>query len=372
MRIPWIGLRKVVLALSAVTAHEGLTAQVVTVGDRVTCTSCVIRLDPQLTYDSRATEGGRGGVPLQVIRWVGSQQILRLSGRLPLVLTEQGRIGPEIGTKGAGPGEFQTVGDLVRLPGDSLLILDSELSRVSIFGPKLTFLRSIALPFPASAIAVLEWPRIVAVNGMSYSPDQVGWPLHIMDFSASPATRQASFGDNDAQLQAGRDYALMRKIMGILPNSFWAYHITRYQLTRYSRDGKTELSIRRQPTWFSKDSPWSIGGPNTAPPPMLQAAAVRGDTLWVAIGVPRTDWQRAWRREDLRNLRELTAQQRPSQFELYMSRIEVIDLKSSSLIAQKDIDGVVVEIDDQLRVAIYDQTRNLEPRLQLFTLGLSR
>jgi hypothetical protein len=55
-----------------------------------------------------------------------------------------------------------------------------------------------------------------------------------------------------------------------------------------------------------------------------------------------------------------------------MSRIEVIDLKSGTIISQKDVDGVVVDIDDQMRVAVYDVSGDLQPRLRLFSLSLKR
>jgi hypothetical protein len=207
---------------------------------------------------------------------------------------------------------------------------------------------------------------------MTYSSENVGWPLHLMDFSSSPAVRKSSFGDNGGQLLAGSDHTLMRKIMGVAPSSFWAYHITKYQVTRYAPDGKIQVSIRREPRWFPGESPWSIGSPTIPPPPIVQAATVRNDTVWVATAVARPDWQRAWRRNDLQGLTELSARQRPNQSELYLSRIEVIDSKAGTVVARRDFEGTVVDIDRQLRAAVYQVTANAEPRLQLYSLRLKR
>lgn len=46
------------------------------------------------------------------------------------------------GGEGEGPGEFQTLGWLTRLPGDTLLVHDWRLNRVSEFGPGGKFVRS--------------------------------------------------------------------------------------------------------------------------------------------------------------------------------------------------------------------------------------
>jgi hypothetical protein len=52
-----------------------------------------------------------------------------------LVLSPQGRVFRRIGRRGAGPGEFRSVRDVQVLPGDSLLVYDPQLARVSVFAP---------------------------------------------------------------------------------------------------------------------------------------------------------------------------------------------------------------------------------------------
>ncbi|MBX3134063.1 MAG: hypothetical protein KF689_11850 [Gemmatimonadaceae bacterium] len=57
-----------------------------------------------------------------------------------------GRLVARIGRAGAGPGEFRHLTWVAALPGDSLMVLDARLSRVSIFGPAGTYLDAVTLP----------------------------------------------------------------------------------------------------------------------------------------------------------------------------------------------------------------------------------
>lgn len=52
-----------------------------------------------------------------------------------LVLSPEGRVLRRIGRSGSGPGEFRSLRDVQVLPGDSLLVYDPQLVRVSVFAP---------------------------------------------------------------------------------------------------------------------------------------------------------------------------------------------------------------------------------------------
>src|SRR5690606_3293779 len=60
------------------------------------------------------------------------------------------------GRSGQGPGEFERLGGLWRLPGDTLAAYDGQLRRISLFGPAGGFLRSVLVPSPVAA----EFPRV--------------------------------------------------------------------------------------------------------------------------------------------------------------------------------------------------------------------
>ncbi len=60
------------------------------------------------------------------------------------------------GRAGQGPGEFERLAGLWRLPGDTLAAYDSRLRRLSVFSPGGGFLRSAMAPSPVAA----EYPRV--------------------------------------------------------------------------------------------------------------------------------------------------------------------------------------------------------------------
>lgn len=51
------------------------------------------------------------------------------------ILNPDGSLRGSVGRRGSGPGEFQSVQTVQVLPGDSLLVYDPELARVSVFAP---------------------------------------------------------------------------------------------------------------------------------------------------------------------------------------------------------------------------------------------
>jgi hypothetical protein len=82
-----------------------------------------------------------------------------------------------VGRKGDGPGEFQSVGTLVVLPGDSVAAYDWNLLRVSFFDPAGTFVRSFAfqhsagVAFPLGRFADGSW---LMQPGFVFSPGGPG------------------------------------------------------------------------------------------------------------------------------------------------------------------------------------------------------
>jgi hypothetical protein len=52
-----------------------------------------------------------------------------------IVLNSDGRVLQRIGRKGSGPGEFNYLSNVQVLPGDSILVFDPNLERVTVYGP---------------------------------------------------------------------------------------------------------------------------------------------------------------------------------------------------------------------------------------------
>jgi hypothetical protein len=306
---------------------------------------------------------------MQVLRDGTGRYIIVVQGELPLVFAANGRFVRQLGRTGEGPGEFRRASFVAPLPGDSLLVLDTQLQRANVFSPELRFVRTIRLPFYANAARVLEWPGRVAVNGVSYSR---GWPLHMLDLSKPTATLLASFGDNDGEMRPGENARLIRRFVAGGTDDFWALQVLKYQITHYRADGRTLASIRRESDWFDGESEWSLGGPDRPPYPAVQTAAIRGDTLWIAVRVPREDWKRAWSDERLFGAGEAASGRGPDPTALHMTRVEVIDVRKRAVIASRDFDGIIVDIDADLRATLYDLDQASEPRLRVFDLRLIR
>jgi hypothetical protein len=124
-----------VLALSAATLAGGCTA-----GD-----------GRSSTFPDAATRRARAIHPVEVMASGPGAQLTHVTaldadsrGRIyvadmfqpsVLVLSPDGRVLRRIGHRGAGPGEFRSVRDVQVLPGDSLLVYDANLVRVSVFAP---------------------------------------------------------------------------------------------------------------------------------------------------------------------------------------------------------------------------------------------
>jgi hypothetical protein len=333
------------------------------------CATCKITRQQLLVLDVKGSPG-IAITPLQALRDRHGRYLVTTQGQLPLVFAANGRFIGELGTRGSGPGEFRSPVFIALLPGDSMLVLDTQLSRASVFAPDFKFKRSITLPFYVNGAVPLAWPSRVVANGVSYSPQEVGWPLHLFDMSTAAAKRLASFGDNEAELRPGNSAALLRRIIGFQRDSFWAMQVLNYQVTRYGSGGRILDSVRRRPDWFSTESRWSLGSPRRPPSPALQTAAVRGDTLWVIARVPKPDWEKAWVGVSTGRASEVAAGKGPEPTQLHMSRVEVIDLRRGSVLVQADYDGIIVNLDAELRAVLYDLEKSGEPRVRIFQLRL--
>jgi hypothetical protein len=93
------------------------------------------------------------------------------------VLAADGTLSRTIGRKGEGPGEFQNVKSLHVLAGDSLLVFDGSIHRVTVFAPyrdrpvQTTTLGTHLAVFPTSVAPVRNTPWVVADYKPSYTTD---------------------------------------------------------------------------------------------------------------------------------------------------------------------------------------------------------
>lgn len=246
----------------------------------------------------------------------------------------------------------------------------TRLARVSVIGPNFDVARIIQFPVNPGRIAILAWPNSVVMNAAVLTAEQAGWPLHLIDLSSSRATISRSFGDNNGELRPNEPGALTRIVFGMSNHSFWAMPMLSYQVGKFSDAGVLLTDLRRSPSWFPSASSWSLGSPTIRPPPVLSAAAIVGDTLWIAARVPRPDWQKAWAGVRIEGAGEFLGGGGPEPSELYHTRIDVINLSTARLVTSQLIDGIVVAIWPDRSVAVYDLNAVHEPRVRVLNLSI--
>lgn len=81
-----------------------------------------------------------------VISSAGSILLANARDARILEIGRDGRVVRSIGREGAGPGEFRFVGEFALIRGDTLLVHDTRLRRIGVFGPNRKFVRTVDAP----------------------------------------------------------------------------------------------------------------------------------------------------------------------------------------------------------------------------------
>lgn len=76
-----------------------------------------------------------------------------------------GRLLKRLGGRGAGPGEFRMISGICRIAGDTIVALDTELRRASLFAPDGQYLRTVPTPGMAMRQACLADGSIISHAG---------------------------------------------------------------------------------------------------------------------------------------------------------------------------------------------------------------
>jgi hypothetical protein len=338
--------------------------------DTPQCPRCTIRLVHRVTFQTDSRVAALEGLPVQVAQTRDRKFIVLVPGQLPLVYGSNGKLLTTIGRRGEGPGEYRAPTFVAPLVGDSVLIVDSQLLRGTVLDADFKLSRTIQFPLRPGPVAILEWPSKVAVNGVSFSPELAGFPLHLFDLSGSGARHIAPLQRERGALRASDTPSQLRRLFQGDQTGFWASHVLEYKLARVTVQGATVQEITRRPSWFSQSSSWSIGSPTRPPPPFIEGAAIVGDTLWVAIRIARPDWQDAWSGIRVPLSGEMSRSQVPDRTELYRSRLEVIHRQSGQLISAGYVNGIVVHVTPDRHILLYRLTDSGEPRLTLHEVVL--
>jgi hypothetical protein len=165
------------------------------------------------------------------------------------------------GRKGEGPGEFQSPGTLVVLPGDSVAVYDWYLRRVSFLDPAGAFVRSFAFQHsagvasPVGRFADGSW---LMQPGFVFSPGGPGTTVvrdtsRLLVFGADGAPRDSAsrWIGPDFYIRSEGQHASAASLpfgamthVAVWGDRYWEGYSDRYQLARRTRSGAADLLIR--------------------------------------------------------------------------------------------------------------------------------
>jgi hypothetical protein len=221
-----------------------------------------------------------------------------VAGAIPptriLVYDTSGRLLTTWGREGDGPGEFRSIGRLVRLPGDSLLVLEGGARRATVLDAAGQFSRRFVLPFDVVDFTVLTNGQWIA-SGMAFTTSGVGFPLHRL---TRDGAIESSFG-GDLTVLPGRPSAVQRVITRDHEGGFWAARPDRYEIEHWTATSGRDTYLDRITSWFP-DREFE-GARNTwrdPPYPFLHALYVdAGGRVWTLGRAPKPSFKptpKAW------------------------------------------------------------------------------
>ncbi len=165
------------------------------------------------------------------------------------------------GRKGGGPGEFEQLGSVLALSGDTVAAYDWSVRRVSLFDAEGRFVRSFTLEFPAGMPFLIgrfadgSW---LCNRGFVFRPSGEGtrvvrdsMPLLVFDSTGALRDSIGRFPGPEWYVVSRTNSAMASSLpfgtntlVVIAGHRFYAGHSARYEITRYAASGVPEEIIR--------------------------------------------------------------------------------------------------------------------------------
>jgi hypothetical protein len=308
-------------------------------GERV-CASCTLAVERVATLGDADGPGIIESTVATAVRDSrGRYFVVESYGVRIKVFDAAGKHIETLGRKGEGPGEFRGIGALRIGGGDTLLVFDQSLSRLSIFAPDLTFLKTTRLELPPFVGVVLLPAGQVVLASSVRTPERIGMPLHLI----SPDGRALrSFGSRTGAYRPDVPYFDERVIASGAPGRIWSAYRNQYVIEEWSAAGQPGRIIRRDLEWFpSSFTPGAPGSINTESAPQPRLQAIRTDAygrIWVVILVADRNWRRSVERaagDSHARVREFN--------DYYDSVIEILDPVRGELLYRARIDEALID-----------------------------
>lgn len=318
----------------------------VRVADHPTCSTCRIEIVRRGDLHEAEEAGDLSSqVRSAVLLADGSLLVTQYSPKLglPLRFDSTGHYLGPVSRSGAGPQEFRHATHVASYRGDSVLVLDARLRRVSIISESGRVGRSTsAAPLAGSRDAATfgDGQVVAATDGLTRAVE--GEPLHIYSADFLPVR---SFGAG----QGGDGNAgFSRRVAVSTGTTFWAAQMTSYVVERWSRDGQLLLTLKRDAPWFGPNWHTVPRDAPTRPPALVQGIREdREGLLWIFITVPDPKWRTAYgapRKAPPRPGSPPTVYPIERWDRLVDTMIEVLDPARGVVIARRRIDEVVLAL----------------------------
>jgi hypothetical protein len=197
-----------------------------------------------------------------VARFGGGEIVVGNGGTRELRFYDSnGRFLRAVGGKGGGPGEFEGLGQVAAV-GDSILVWDWNLSRISVFDREGTFVRSYLVSFPGggspSALGAFEDRNWLFTTSFTFAPSKVSTVVrdtnlyvrlgpqgeYVDSIGRFPAVEFFVVGDerraSASSLAFGR-----RTVHAIAGRNVYLGSTDRHEIRRFTEEGELDLIVRK-------------------------------------------------------------------------------------------------------------------------------
>jgi hypothetical protein len=256
--------------------------------------------------------------------------------------------------------------------GDSILVIDHRGSRASLLDADLQ--EVLTLPFPDAQLSPVLWldHRTFVGTALLHTPESIGWQLHSFRVEAPMVALIRSFGIGDGSA-GGRAYDDQYRwnLAKARDGGFWTSDRVRYRIAHWSPNGRVTRIIERSAEWFRPSDYITPGGRNKAPTTFaLGLAEDESGLLWSFVKMAAPEWRKLWKEPPASTS---TMQELPPTLEYnpWVTRVEVIDVKSGRVLTRKTLPGDFVSTMTGNRSAWYFEGRSGQPTLRILRLTLS-
>jgi hypothetical protein len=329
-----------------------------------TCSECRIRLEQNLIFSGTEALGGTSVV--DVLRRDQRGRFYHVSAYARASLTRYSQEGiPEvqIGRQGRGPGEFQTITELMIGAGDTVYVVDYRSNGISMFNPDGEFVRTHTFDAPFNELLELQPGRLVGnpSSGLWGQPGPV--VVRIRDGSST------ALGGTATSTQT-RPLARVRQLARESDTTFWVAHADEYQIELWDTTGRVLRRFRGEPEWFTETQPETLEGELN--PVLTDLTRDNSGLLWLVFRVRDTQWEdRAeWGPEGAPGIRSV--QSRTGDWrDLHDELLEVLDPRSGVVLATQRFDQIGAGFADPEHLYTYDEDSTGRGALTIWELSLA-